>query len=110
MVNSKLVRDQERLVHDVALASLHYYLAHLLRLLPEPDALFERWTVLAADKYGVSPRERNIHVLQILSATHGGIHVLTHEDDNYRNEGIPDAKATSMMLRRTRVPQACCRP
>ena len=76
----------ERLVYDVALASLHYHLAHLLRLLPEPDALLEGWAVLATHIVWNLAQERNIHVLQVLPATHGGIHALTHEDDDYRNE------------------------
>ena len=76
----------ERLVHDVALSCLHYYLAHLLRLLPEPDALLEGWAVLATHIVWNLAQERNIHVLQVLPATHGGIHALTHEDDDYRNE------------------------
>ena len=76
----------ERLVHDVALACLHHNHTNLLRLLPELDALLECWAVLATYREWNLAQERNIQVLQILSATHGGIHVLTHVDDDYRNE------------------------
>ena len=71
----------ERLVNDVALASLHHNLARLLRLFPELDALHQRRSVLATDAERYLTQERHGDVLQVVSATHGGVHVLTHEDD-----------------------------
>ena len=76
----------ERLVHDVALACLHYYLAHLLRLLPEPDALFEGWAVLATHIIWNLAQEWHDELLEILTATYGRVHTLTDEDNNNRNE------------------------
>ena len=76
----------ECLVHDVALASLHHNLTHLLRLLPEQNELLQGWTILAADIERNLAQEWDGYVLQILAATHGGVHVFTHEDDDHRDE------------------------
>ena len=76
----------ECLVHDVALACLHHNLAGFLLLLPELDALLQGRTVLAADIERNLAQEWDGYVLQVLAATHGGVHVFTHEDDDHRNE------------------------
>ena len=70
----------ERLVHDVTLARLHHNLANLLRLLPELDALLQRWAVFAAHAERYLAQEWDGDVLQVLAATNRRIHVLTNED------------------------------
>ena len=76
----------ECLVDDVALARLHHDAAHLLALLPELDALAERGTVLAAEPIGYLAEEGDGNVLEILAPPDGGVHVLTHEDDDHGDE------------------------
>ena len=74
----------ERLVHDVALACLHHNLSRLLRLLPELDALQKSWSVLATDAVWYLTEEWYGDVLEVVSAPHRRVHVLTDKDDYHR--------------------------
>ena len=74
----------ECLVHDVALASLHHNLTHLLRLLPEQNELLQGWTILAADIERNLAQEWYGDVLEVVSAPHRRVHVLTDKDDYHR--------------------------
>ena len=76
----------ESLVDDIALACLHHNHTNLFRFLPELDALLESWTVLAADREWNLAEEWYVDLLEILTATNGGICLLTDIDDYHWNK------------------------
>ena len=80
----------ECLVDDITLACLHYHLTNLLWFLPELDALLQSWHILAADREWNLAQEWHDELLEILTATNGGVCLLTDIDHDNRNEETQD--------------------